>query len=162
FARAMAKQLGVKDAEDAFSVALLQDMAIPLLAKELPREYLRLLSDRADGRRRLSDLEQAQFGWNHAQAAAQMARSSKKPPALSHLLERHARFDRLQAKQSDRSVVAVGLSALLPTATDSRWHECRQFDAVYDRYSSAGSLSAPKMLSRIDHEFTEFAPVLKL
>ena len=55
FSRAMGKLLGLKEAEEAFSAALLQDMAIPLLAKELPTEYIELLVARQDGQRRLSD-----------------------------------------------------------------------------------------------------------
>ena len=43
FARAMGKLLGLREAEEAFAAALLQDMAIPLLAKELPEEYTELL-----------------------------------------------------------------------------------------------------------------------
>src|SRR3972149_2308599 len=35
FARAMARLLGIKDGEEAFAAALLQDMAVPLLAKEM-------------------------------------------------------------------------------------------------------------------------------
>src|SRR5207244_7141344 len=43
FARAFGKLSGLKDAEDLFAGALLQDMAIPLLAKEQPAKYLKLL-----------------------------------------------------------------------------------------------------------------------
>ena len=79
FARAMGKMLGLKEAEEAFSAALLQDMAVPLLAKELPKEYLALLEARHDSHIRLCELEQERFGWNHAQAGAKMARSWKMP-----------------------------------------------------------------------------------
>ncbi len=70
FARALGKQLGIKDAEDLFAAALLQDMAIPLLAKELPAEYAELLNAREGGQQRLSDLERAKFDWTHAEAGA--------------------------------------------------------------------------------------------
>src|SRR5260221_3540663 len=51
FARAMARLLGVKDGEEAFAAALLQDMAVPLLAKELAADYKQLLEDRGQGKR---------------------------------------------------------------------------------------------------------------
>src|SRR5436190_19128879 len=54
FARAFAKVLGLKDAEDLFAGALLQDMAIPLLAKEQPGRYLKLLESRQQGEARWS------------------------------------------------------------------------------------------------------------
>ena len=50
FARAFGKLLGLKDAEDLFAAALLQDMAVPLLAKEQPQRYLKLLEARSPRR----------------------------------------------------------------------------------------------------------------
>src|SRR6187401_549314 len=44
FARATGKMLGMKEAEDLFAAALLQDMAVPLLAKEMPEQYLQLIT----------------------------------------------------------------------------------------------------------------------
>src|SRR6476619_2771131 len=63
FSRAFGKVLGLKEAEDLFASALLQDMAIPLLAKEQPARYLKLLESRCEGETRLSDLERKEFGW---------------------------------------------------------------------------------------------------
>ena len=62
FARAAARILGAKEVEEAFSAALLQDMAVPLLAKELPDVYVKLLAARDQGRLRLSTLEHHAFG----------------------------------------------------------------------------------------------------
>jgi HD-like signal output (HDOD) protein len=56
FARAFGKLQGLKDAEDLFAAALLQDMAVPLLAKELPTQYVQLLEGRKGGMTRLSSL----------------------------------------------------------------------------------------------------------
>ena len=58
FARAAAKLLGMKEAEEPFAAALLQDMAVPLLAKEAPRLYVKLLEARDEGKIRLSFLEE--------------------------------------------------------------------------------------------------------
>src|SRR3972149_6854802 len=57
FARALGKLLGMKDAEEVFAAALLQDMAIPILAKETPQLYTKLLDSRKQGQVRLSVLE---------------------------------------------------------------------------------------------------------
>ncbi len=162
FSRAMGKLLGMKEAEEAFSAALLQDMAIPLLAKELPNEYITLLEAREEGPRRLSDLEREKFGWNHAEAAATMARKWKMPEAFADLLYRH---NSIPANQPTTPVemtqMAVSLSALLPSGSDSRWHEYAEFEGVYQRVAPQGP-SVPELLERIDREFKEFAPVLKL
>lgn len=162
FARAMGKLLGLKEAEEAFSAALLQDMAVPLLAKELPKEYLSLLEARTDGQARLSDLEKDRFGWNHAEAAAKMARSWKMPEAFAQLVEHHVVVERaVSGRPADAAQLAVGLSALLPSVSDSRWNECGQFEENYARLSR-GNPSLSEMLGRIDREFHDFAPVLKL
>src|SRR6185295_14254221 len=55
FARNFAKSLGMKEADEPFAAALLQDMGVPLLAKEFPNEYVELLAERRHGERRLSD-----------------------------------------------------------------------------------------------------------
>ncbi len=49
FARSMAKLLGLKEGEEAFAAALLQDMAVPLLAKALAKDYSALLEQRDQG-----------------------------------------------------------------------------------------------------------------
>ena len=74
FARMLGRELKLSNSEDLFAGALLQDMAIPLLLKELPEEYAGLVQRRADEGRRLSGLEQEMFGWDHADAAAMLAK----------------------------------------------------------------------------------------
>ncbi len=163
FARACSKLLGIKEAEEAFSAALLQDMAIPLLAKELPKQYLTLIAARRDGKHRLCDLETEQFGWNHAEAAAKLARCWKMPDAFAKLLEGHISVTQLSPGQpQDLISVAVGLSAMLPSASDSAWHECAEFDSNYQRVCPPNGPTSVEMLARIDQEFADFAPVLKL
>jgi hypothetical protein len=93
FARAFGKLLGMKEAEELFAGALLQDMAIPLLAKELPQRYLKLLEARTHGDSRLSDLERAEFGWTHADAAGFMARKWSLPEEFAQLIEAHIKLD---------------------------------------------------------------------
>jgi HD-like signal output (HDOD) protein len=162
FARSMAKQMGLKEAEEAFSAALLQDMAIPLLAKELPREYLALLTSRTDGKR-LSELEQQRFGWDHAMAAARMARSWKMPESFACLLEKHVAVPTaMPPVPAELLAATVSLSALLPSTCDAQWLECQAFEAAYNRLRGVRGLAAPELLGNIDREFQEFAPLLKL
>ena len=163
FARALAKLLGMKDCEEAFSAALLQDMAVPLLAKEMPKDYLELLEARQSLGRRLSELECERFGWTHAEAAAAMARGWKMPDDFAALLEKHTSIDELLAAAVTKpDQLAVAVSALLPSISDERWTECAQFDAVYARVRPANGPNVQELLTQIDQEFVEFAPVLKL
>jgi HD-like signal output (HDOD) protein len=163
FARAFGKALGLHEAEDLFAAALLQDMAIPLLAKELPQQYLRLLEARAGGTARLSDLEQAELGWNHADAAAFMARSWRLPEDFAKVIESHTALSKLLASGSkEQSRIAVALSALLPAASDDAWSERAPFEAAFEQFAKKTGVTPQQIFAQLDKEFADFAPILKL
>ena len=163
FARKMATLLGLKEAEEPFAAALLQDMAVPLLAKEAPEAYAQLLGARQAGRIRLSDLEKTIFGWTHADAAGIMARQWNLPDDFAVLVENHPDIDRwLRQPDAAPGNLAVALSALLPTAGDLLWVECARFEACYNRIQPVGAPPLSELLDELDREFAEFAPVLKI
>ncbi len=163
FARRFGKLLGLKEAEEAFAGALLQDMAVPLLAKELPLDYAALLADRDGGKRRLSELERERFGWTHADAAAEMARSWNLPHEFAELVERHIIFDPCTIQQGLPPLqAAVTLSSLLPTGSDPTWTDAAAFDDAFHRWCPQNQQPITELLAQVDQEFTEFAPVLKL
>lgn len=163
FSRAFARLLGVRDAEEPFAAALLQDMAVPLLAKELPSEYADLLGRRENGRRRLSQIEQERFGWTHADAASQMARQWDLPAEFAELIAHHTEIEQLIADGASRpEQLAVALSSLLPVVSDDAWYECAQFVASYQQLCPANGPTIIDFLEKIDLEFIEFAPVLKI
>ena len=119
-----------------FAAALLQDMAVPLLAKELPEDYNKLFSGRHGGRTRLSDLEMERFGWTHAEAAGIMARRWSLPETFADLIEIHASFEDLVLSGATAGQVAVSLSALLPSVQDSDWFEREQFVDAFRRLTN--------------------------
>jgi HD-like signal output (HDOD) protein len=163
FARAVGKILGLKDAEDLFAAALLQDMAVPLLAKELPEQYKKLIEGRNAGAVRLSDLEQAEFGWTHADAAGVMARSWSLPEEFSTYIEAHTKLDEWVATaRSNPGQFAVALSSLLPPLNDADWIDREKFIATYQQVAPADAPTVEALLAQIDTEFADFAPVLKL
>jgi len=163
FARRMGQQLGLKEAEEPFAAALLQDMAVPLLAKEAPEIYVKLLGARDQGRRRLSALERAVFGWTHAEAAGVMARQWNLPDDFAVLVENHLDVDRWMAQPQDEpGNLAVALSSLLPAVSDPSWSECARFEHCCEKVARPGSPSVADMLGAVDREFADFAPVLKL
>jgi len=163
FARAMAKILGLKEAEEPFAAALLQDMAVPVLAKEAPNLYVKLLQARDGGRLRLSDLEQRLFGWTHAEAAGLMARLWNLPDAFAVLVEGHQAIDRWASQPAaEPAKLTVAISALLPTTADPTWGECELFEDYYRKVAPAGSPAVAELLAQTDREFAEFAPVLRV
>ena len=162
FARLFAKdrKCAPKDAEEIFAAALLQDLAIPLLAKELPEAYEQMFSKRAEGVR-LSDLEQERFGWTHAEAAEVVAAAWKLPDSLSSLIGGHLQPGEPGSNHVGR--LAVWLSSLLPAGVDGAWPELPAFEAAYAEHAS-GSKPKPiaAMLEDVDKAFEDFAPVLQL
>ncbi len=162
FARALGRILGQVDSEDLFAAALLQDMAVPLLAKELPEEYDKLFQGRRGGQTRLSDLERERFGWTHAEAASILARRWSLPEEFADLIEYHTAFEQLLSDGATAGQVAVSLSALLPSVQDNHWYEREQFIDVFCRLTHSPEESLQPMLQEIDAGFEEFAPVLKL
>ncbi len=163
FARHFGKALGLKDAEDLFAAGLLQDMAIPLLSKELPEHYARLLEGRTGGKQRLSTLERAQFQWDHAQAAGVIARTWHLPEEFARLIENHTELDKFLAEGcTDAGLLSVSLSALLPTATDNEWTEGPAFLAAFDRLVKDSSTTPAALFALVDKDFAEFAPLLKI
>ncbi len=163
FARTLAKILGMKEAEDTFAAALLQDMAVPILAKESPQVYVKLLESRKQGQIRLSTLENQIFGWNHAQAGGMMARHWNLPEDFAHLIENHAEIENLVQQTAEApDKAAVAMSALLPAIADPVWTECQQFESYYEKINPGNSPTIVELLSQIDREFEQFAPLMKL
>lgn len=163
FARAMAKHLGYKATEEMFAAALLQDMAVPLLAKEASQVYAELVDARQGGERRLSEIEQDALGWTHAEAAGIMARQWNLPEDFAVLIESHMDIDRwLDGGSENVGKMIVALSALLPSAADSRWNEYEQFESAYEKVMHAGGPKLVAMLEQTDAEFADFSPVLKI
>jgi HD-like signal output (HDOD) protein len=163
FARDMAKLLGIRDAEEAFAAALLQDMAVPLLAKEAPAVYARLLEARDGGRIRLSALEDRVFGWTHAEAAGIMARQWNLPEEFTLLIESHQAVDRWALEpQAQPGKLAVAMSALLPPTSDPTWHERELLDDYYQKVAPGGAPPLGELLGQADQAFAAFAPVLRV
>jgi len=163
FARECAKLLGMKEVEEPFSAALLQDMAVPLLAKEAPQVYVKLLEARDHGRVQLSRLERQVFGWTHAEAAGIMCRQWNLPDSFARLVENHLLLDP-QSPLRERAAgeLAVAMSALLPVSADQGWRECAELDRCYAESVPPSAPPLAEMLAQVDRQFEDFAPVLKI
>jgi HD-like signal output (HDOD) protein len=163
FARLLGKRLKLSNAEDLFTAALLQDMAIPLLLKELPEQYHVLVERRGTERVRLSFLERELFGWDHAQAAAALCRNWKLPEEFATIIERHPNFAELIAsRQPQFDAASVALASLLPACKDKEWEERELFLDGLRRIDPNPSTSAEQLIKEADTAFAEFAPMMNL
>lgn len=165
FARSFARMLGIGETDEVFTAALLQDMAVPLLAKELPDAYSKLFDARSKSsyRIRLSELEVYAFGWHHASAAKIVAQQWNLPESLAQLIEVHLNLDEQESSvRQDPKSSAMGMSALLPAIDDAAWGEFEKFEALYERSRPLDGPPIELLLGQIDKEFTEMAPVLRI
>jgi hypothetical protein len=162
FARDLLTLSDSKAADDAFAAALLQDMAIPILAKGAPALYARLLEARDRNGTRLSALEHEAFGWTHAEAAKRMAQHWSLPEELAVVIGSHLEIDRWAAEGVSHPVeLAVAMSALLPSGADPFWLECGALENYYGRVVPADGPALATLLGQIDDEFCELAPLMK-
>jgi HD-like signal output (HDOD) protein len=165
FARGLSKLLGVPDAEEAFAAGLLQDMAIPLLARSAPEEYSKLFYARfaSKHRARLSQLEEHVFGWNHAMAAGVVARKWQLPETLAALIQHHVVVEQPPCQsQDDLGRLAVAMSALLPADDDVTWMERSRLEEAYAQVRPPEGPSTEDLLRKVDAEFTDIAPLLQV
>jgi HD-like signal output (HDOD) protein len=138
-------------------------MAIPLLLKELPEEYEELVQRRIDEGRRLSGLEQEMFGWDHADAAAMLAKQWNLPEEFVSLIAQHTHLDELLAGgEKDRGGACVALASLLPACIDEEWDEQSEFVAGYESLTGCDLEDLAKVFTEVDAATAEFAPLLKL
>lgn len=165
FARGLARLLGLREADEAFAAALLQDMAVPILAKEVPEAYAQLFDARrrSQFRARLSQLETYAFGWNHASAGAMAARHWSLPPGLTALIEDHLSVEQhLAQRQTDPAKIAVAMSALLPSVDDSNWTEFERLEGYYQQMRPLDGPAIERLLEQIDEEYAGMAPLLRI
>ncbi len=163
FARILGKSISLPNAEDLFAAALLQDMAIPLLLKELPEQYESLIERRGTEQLRLSHLEREVFGWDHAEAAAALVRNWRLPEEFAVLIERHPNLNELlNCDPPAQDAACVALASLLPSCRDESWQERDEFIAGLERLASAALSSIEAILAEADATFEDFAPIMKL
>lgn len=161
FSRLLGQILKLPNSEDLFAAALLQDMAIPLLLKELPQQYAELVERRGTEHVRLSHLEREVFGWDHAQAAAALCRNWKLPEEFASIIERHTNFAELiNAEPRKLDAACVALASLLPTCKDDEWEERDVFVAGLKQLLPNGNVV--ELVKQADTAFDEFAPLMNL
>jgi HD-like signal output (HDOD) protein len=162
FAREFGKKIGLRDEEEVFAASLLQDMAIPLLAKELGTKYAELFDFREGGARRLTQLEEERFGWTHSQAATVIADRWNLPNEFTRLVEYHADREFLHSNEAKTDQQVVGLAALLPTSVDEGWPELGEFIEMYESLAGPDGPPIEKSLAHVDDAYKEFAPMLEM
>ena len=74
---------------ECFTWALLQDLAVPLLAQHHPREYGPVLERWHRGEGMLHDLERETFGWDHSEVGAAVCQAWELPEPIADVIHGH-------------------------------------------------------------------------
>ena len=129
----------------------------------MPAEYEGLVERRAEEGRRLSGLEKEMFGWDHADAAAMLAKQWNLPEEFITLIAQHTHLSELLAGgETQRGAACVALASLLPSCSEESWSEHSQFVEGYQHLTSQCESELERLFEQVDEATIEFAPVLKL
>lgn len=123
-ARGLARERRPGSEDTAFTVALICDVALPVLLECWNEYYAPIVSEWRDGSRRLSELEQAAFGWDHAQAGAWILQSWGFPEELVCFVDTHNRTQ----QQLHELELTDSIAPLISVAT--QFPSCQRFDVA--------------------------------
>ena len=89
-ARSFAESMIPGQSDEAFTAALLSDIAIPVLLSIWSEYYQPIVKEWLNSPKRLSQIERQHFGWDHAQAGAWIVRSWKFPDEIVCYIGAHS------------------------------------------------------------------------
>jgi len=167
FAQHIAAEIAPGSEAEAFTGALLQDMAIPILRSRWSTHYLPTAELAESSGRPLDQVEDQQLSWNHAQAGAWMARNWSLPDVLVCCVGlHHTTLEEIRSLEFERTPVpAVAISSRLPDAetvccgelqfTRERYEQvCRETDAACAELSSLFGVPTPTPLAELQSAST--------
>jgi HD-like signal output (HDOD) protein len=131
--RSFSKNRFSRQLEDAFTASLLADVAIPVLLSAWQEYYEPVIQTWKQGSKRLSEIEQEHFGWDHAQAGAWIVQSWDFPEEIVCYIGMHnLSWEKIHEHElEDTIVVPMALARILPSVLkpDGEHSEC-VFDAA--------------------------------
>ena len=134
FARNVAEHYTRIDAEEAFTCALMQDIAVPLLVQNWRNEYAKMFKSTSTGHVRLSKLEREVMGWEHAEAGAILAEGWKLGETVNRAVSKHIDETPAHIHTCEPTLNTItALSALLPKISDREWFEVLNFVDAFRR-----------------------------
>ena len=163
FARHVAERYTKIDAEEAFTCALMQDIAIPLLAQKWESEYSEMIHKTNTEPVRLSTLERDGMEWNHADAGAVLARNWNLGETTGIAVAKH--IDGIPTchpacKPTLNNITA--LSALLPKVPDLEWFEVLNFVDAFRKMFGHKLVDISAILDNTDTVSDQLAALVNL
>lgn len=122
------------DPEELFVAGLFQDIALPVLVQNWPKEYEEIFTRIKNEGGQLSDLELDYFGWTHAQAGACLVNEWKVGDRLAGSILGHKNLEVTPIEtEDDLFDVIVALSSMIPSAKDVTWTEADRFFILFQK-----------------------------
>ena len=163
FARIVSGRYTEINAEEAFTCALLQDIAIPLLAKKWGKEYAEMFKKTSTGHARLSTLEQDMMGWDHATAGEILADGWKLGEVIGCAVSKH--IDEVSSHNpicEPTLTEITALSALLPKVSDWEWFEVLNFVDAFRKMFGHKLADISTILDKTDTVGNQLAGLINL
>ena len=148
-ARALADRVDPAECSECFTAGLLLDMAIPVLSARKGPAYAKILEQWHEGKGELHEIEQAAFGWDHAQVASLMCRDWGFPDVIARAIASHHSSDDGDDADS-RTLAPVNLVALIPEVDDDR-----AIAALAERAHDTMGMDADEVRKIVENSFVQ-------
>ena len=145
-ARALADRVNPAECSECFTAGLLSDMAVPVLSDRKGPAYARILERWHEAEGELHEMEQAAFGWDHAQVASLMCREWGFPDVIAEAIASHH-----DSHDGDFHALApVSLAALIPEVDGEG-----AIATVAERAHNAIGMDADEVRSLVENSFLQ-------
>ncbi len=116
-ARVLSRKLFSRQMDEVFTASLLSELAVPLLLCVWNEYYEPIVKEWETSSKRLSELERAHFGWDHAQAGAWILQSWEFPEEMICYIGAHnISMEKIkQMDLQDTIVMPLAIAALAPS-----------------------------------------------
>jgi HD-like signal output (HDOD) protein len=151
-ARGLADLVAPAKAGLCFSAGFLQDFSVPLIAASKGREYAEVYEASAGGDKPLHELEQEQFGWDHAELGALVCNEWELPEDIA------AAISTQNEPESELRPDPVFYVSDLPDEDDEAWRERFKEQVLAQHDVSEEALD--KMLDEADGKARELVRLI--
>ena len=151
-ARGLADLVAPVKAGLCFSAGFLQDFSVPLIAASKGREYAEVYETSNDGTKPLHELEQEQFGWDHAELGALVCSEWELPEDIA------AAISTQNEPESELRPDPVFYVSDLPDVDDDSWRERFKEQVLAQHDVSEEALD--KMLDEADGKARELVRLI--
>ena len=151
-ARGLADLVAPAKAGLCFSAGFLQDFSVPLIAASKGSEYAKVYEASTDGTKPLHELEQEQYGWDHAELGALVCNEWELPEDIA------AAISTQNEPESDLRPDPVFYVSDLPGEEDDSWRE--RFKEQVLTHHDVSEEALDKMLDEADGKARELVRLI--